>query len=75
MIKFNKNITDKLTIKGLLSNDGKTIEYESGTGDDKHMAIITIEKCFSKFAGNPIELSIALKDIEDLTEEFEEEDE
>ena len=68
--KFNKTKTTKFTIKGDLSNDGKLIDYIDG---DKAERTITIEKVFSKFCGQPIELSIAVKTDDDLTEKFEEE--
>lgn len=68
--KYNKTIIEKFTIKGELSDDGKMITYENG---DKEEATISVQKCFEKFAGSPIALSIALKTDEDLSEEFEEE--
>lgn len=68
--KFNKTKTTKFTIKGNLSSDGRLIDYVDG---DKTERTITIEKVFSKFHGQPIELSIAVKTDDDLTGEFEEE--
>lgn len=68
---YKKNIVEKFSIKGELSEDGKTISYING---DKEECEITVEKCFSKFAGQPIELSLALKTTQDLEDEFEEED-
>ncbi len=67
--KYNKVTTKKFSIKGELSNDGKIITYVNG---DKEEMEIPVSKCFEKFAGQPIELSLALKTDEDLTDEFEE---
>ena len=68
--KYNKVTTKKFSIKGELSTDGKTITYVNG---DKEEATIAVATCFAKFAGQPIELSLALKTDEDLSDEFEEE--
>ena len=68
--KYNKVITEKFTIKGDLSTDGRTITYING---DKEEATISVVKCFEKFAGKPIDLALSLKIDEDLSEEFEEE--
>ena len=68
--KYNKVTTEKFNIKGLVSDDCKTINYVNG--DDEEMSI-SIEKCFEKFAGKEIVLAITLKSDEDLSEEFEEE--
>ena len=67
--KYNKSIVEKFAIKGELSEDGKTITYIDA---DKETRTISVEKCFDKFRGFPIELAIALKTAEDLSDEFEE---
>lgn len=66
--KYNQVTTKKFAIKGKLSDDGKTIFYVDG---DKEERIIAVNKCFDKFNGQMIELTIAVKEDEDLTEEFE----
>ena len=68
--KYNKSIVEKFAIKGELSSDGKYITYIDA---DKDQRTITVDKCFSKFHGYPIELAIALKTEEDLSGDFEEE--
>ena len=68
--KYNKVTTEKFNIKGELSDDCKTIKYING---DKEEQEISLAKCFEKFAGTEIALSIMLKTDEDLSEEFEEE--
>lgn len=67
--KYEKNTVKKFSIKGDLSDNGKVITYIDG---DKETRTITVEKCFSKFGGLPIELSLAVKSVEDLEDEFEE---
>lgn len=65
---YKRNTVDKFSIKGTLSDDGRVITYVNG---DKEEAEITVEKCFSNFGGQPIELNIAMKTTEDLEDEFE----
>jgi hypothetical protein len=69
-LKYNKATTEKLAIKGLLSNDGTMIEYENA---DKEIVNISVDKCFKAFAGQPIAFTLQLKADEDLTEQFEKE--
>ena len=66
--KYSKTVMEKFNIKGNLSQDGKEIEYENS---DKVQEIISVEKIFSKFAGEDIVLSISLKTDADLSDEFE----
>lgn len=68
--KYNETKTKKFTIKGYLSGDGKNIDYVNA---DKEEKTIGVEKVFSKFGGQQIELTVAVKTDDDLTEEFEEE--
>lgn len=68
---YKKNTTEKFNIKGVLSDDHKTIVY---IDSEKEERTITVDKCFSKFGGLPIELNIAVKTIEDLEDEFEDEE-
>ena len=67
--KYKRSTTNKFSIKGELSDDGKEISYVDG---DKEEKVISVDKCFSKFRGMPIEFSITLKTDEDLSEEYEE---
>jgi len=68
---YKKNTTEKFNIKGLLSDDCKVITYIDG---DKEEQTITVDKCFSKFGGMPIEFTLAIKSTEDLEDELEEEE-
>ena len=64
-LQKTRTITDKLTVKGLLSNDGTKILY---TDEDKSEKEISLDKCFELFAGKPINLSISVKSETDLVE-------
>jgi hypothetical protein len=64
-IKFEKTEIKKFTVKGTLSEDGKTISY---LNDDKVEVEIPLTKCFETFGGGEINLSITNKTTEDLSE-------
>lgn len=68
-ISYMRNITDKFSIKGKLSDDLKTITY---LNDDKEFEDILIEKCLRNFRGQQVEFVIAVKTNEDLGEGSEE---
>ncbi len=67
---YNRTLTDKFSIKGVLSNDGKTINYING---EKEELEISVEKCLEPFKNEEITLSISIKQDQDLSDEFEEE--
>jgi hypothetical protein len=69
--KYNKVTTEKFNIKGELSDDCKTIKYINGDKEEQEISLI---KCFEKFVGTEIALSIMLKTDEDLSDEFEDEE-
>lgn len=64
MYKYNRTTVKKLNIKGKLSEDGKVITYLNA---DKDQLSTTVEKCFMKFKGMPIEFTLALKTDQDLS--------
>ena len=66
---YNRSMVDKFSIKGILSEDGKTIEYLDG---DKVESVIETARCFKPFYGQPIELTIQYKSVMDLGEDAEE---
>lgn len=68
--KYNRVVNSKFNIKGIVSEDFITITYTDGEGVTRE---ISIEDCFKPFRGEAITLSIATKDEQDLTNEFEEE--
>lgn len=67
---YKKSTNEKFNIKGVLSEDCRTIVYIDGEKEEQE---ITVEKVFSKFGGMPIELTLAIKSTQDLEDEFEEE--
>ncbi len=67
---YNRVLTDKFNIKGVLSEDCKTITYVNG---DKEELQIDVAKCFEPFKGEEITLVITVKQDQDLSDEFEEE--
>lgn len=64
---YSRTLTDKFSIKGVLSNDGKIINYING---DKEELELSVDKCFEPFKGEEITLTISVKEDRDLTEEF-----
>lgn len=69
--KYERNTTNKFSIKGLLSQDGETITYIDGDKNEREIALID---CFKPFRGESFDLSISTKTVEDLSEEFEDEE-
>ena len=69
-IAYKKQNLNKITVKGILSDDGSYITY---IDDDKNEQTIEISKCFKLMAGNEITFTLALKGEEDASEELMEE--
>ena len=67
-LKKTRTITDKVTVKGMLSEDGITITY---TDENKVEQDITITECLKMFLGKPIDFSISVKSEDNLPEEYE----
>lgn len=67
--KYIKTTTNKITVKGMLSEDCSFITFIS---DDKEEETVTLEKCLAPFAGKEIVFSMSDKFDEDLEEELEE---
>lgn len=65
---YNQKTNTRFAIKGELTFDGKTIQYENS---DKEEATIALSKCFEPFKGKFIELSISVKENENLEDLFE----
>lgn len=70
--KYEKVTTNKVTVKGILSDDCTYITFEN---DDKEEEQISLKTCFKPFSGDDITLIIGNKIPEDLEAEFDEEDE
>lgn len=68
-LKKTRTITDKVSVKGILSDDGSTITY---TDENKDEQEITVEECLKTFVGCPIDFSVSVKSEKDLDEDNEE---
>ena len=62
-LSFKRSTTDKLSVKGILPEDGTTITYTDENDIDQD---VTIADLVNAFVNQPIELSISLKNDEDL---------
>lgn len=67
-LKKTRTITDKVSVKGILSDDGTVITYMN----DKTEEEITIAECLKAFLGKPVDFSISIKSEDELPEEDEE---
>lgn len=63
-----RTITDKVSVKGILSEDGTTITY---TDENKIEQEITVADCLSLFKGKPIDFSVSIKSEGELSEDEE----
>jgi len=66
-LKKTRTITDKVSVKGVLSDDGTAITYMN----DKVEEEITIAECLKSFLGKPVDFSISVKSEDELPEEDE----
>lgn len=64
-LKKTRTITDKVSVKGMLSEDGTVITY---TDENKIEQDITIAECLKTFVGKPIDFSISVKSEDELPE-------
>ena len=55
-LSFKRSTTDKLSVKGILSEDGTTITYTDENDVDQD---VTIAALVNAFINQPIELSIS----------------
>lgn len=62
-------ITDKVAVKGMLSEDGTTITY---TDENKLEQDISVVDCLKSFVGKPIDFSVSVKSEDELPEEDDE---
>lgn len=67
-LKKTRTITDKVSVKGILSDDSTVITYMN----DKTEEEITIVECLKTFLGKPVDFSISIKSEDELPEEDEE---
>lgn len=61
-----RTITDKVSVKGILSEDGTTITY---TDENKIEQEITVADCLNIFKGKPIDFSVSIKSEDDIPSE------
>lgn len=62
-LNFKRSITDKLSVKGVLSEDGTTITYTDENDMDQD---VKVSDLLNTFKTQPIEFSVQLKSDEDL---------
>lgn len=60
---FKRNIVDKLSVKGVLSEDGTTITYVGENDVDQE---VKVSDLLNAFKNQPIEFGVQLKSDEDL---------
>lgn len=62
-LTFKRNITDKLSVKGVLSEDGTYITYTDENDTEQDVKVSDLLKVF---INQPIEFGVSLKSDEDL---------
>ena len=62
-LQFKRNITDKLSVKGILSEDGTTITYSDENDIDQD---VKVSDLLNVFKNQSIEFGVQLKSDEDL---------
>lgn len=63
-----RTITDKVSVKGMLSEDGTTITYKD---EDKVEQEITVADCLNVFKGKTIDFSVSVKSEDELADDEE----
>lgn len=61
-----RTITDRVSVKGMLSEDGTTITY---TDENKIEQEITVADCLNIFKGKPIDFSVSIKSEDNIPSE------
>lgn len=62
-LQFKRNITDKLSVKGILSEDGTTITYSDENDIEQD---VKVSDLLNVFKNQSIEFGVQLKSDEDL---------
>lgn len=62
-LQFKRNMVDKLSIKGTLSDDCSTITYTDENGDEKDAAVVDL---LNAMKNQYIELNVQIKTEEEL---------
>lgn len=64
-LTHKRTTTEKVTIKGWLSDDATTVTYD----EDKEEKTVTVQDYLNKFASMDVEIVISSKSDEDLSDE------
>ena len=64
---YKRTLTDKVAIKGMLSEDGKIVTVTEKDGEKE----VTVQDYIDKFTGNYIEITLQTKSENDLIAEDE----
>ena len=62
-LTYKRTLTDKVSVKGVLSDDGMYITYQD---EDKNEQDVKIADLLHTFRGNCIDFSVSLKSESDL---------
>lgn len=62
-LNISRTVTDKVSVKGVLSKNGTTITYKNELKEDKD---IEVSDCLAMFKGQVIDLSVTVKNEEDM---------
>lgn len=62
-LRFKRNIVDKLSVKGILSEDGTFITYEDENDVEQN---VKVSDLLNAFKNQSIEFGVSLKSDEDL---------
>ncbi len=62
-LSFKRNITNRLSVKGILSEDGTYITYSDENDSNQDIKVSDLLKAF---INQPIEFGVSLKSDEDL---------
>ncbi|GFI32801.1 hypothetical protein IMSAGC013_04207 [Lachnospiraceae bacterium] len=62
-LSFKRNIIDKLSVKGVLSEDGTFITYTDENDAEQN---VKVSDLLNAFINQPIEFGVSLKSDEDL---------
>lgn len=62
-LNYKRTITDKMQVKGMLSEDATTIKYEDENGVEQY---VKITELFKTFSNQFVDISVNLKSEEEL---------
>ena len=65
-LSYKKTLTEKIQIKGVLSDDGTVVMVSDKDGDFE----VVLQDFINRFAGEYVEFAFATKMDEDLTDEL-----